>query len=141
MTLMEQFANPSLFENLTMGERLTGATVTMLMGLGITFSILIIIWIFITIMSKTVGSAKKEEKAAAPAPAPAPAAPVQAAEAKGEEIEDAELIAVIAAAIAAAQGGSVFVPTLKIKKITRISGQTNAWNSAGLGECIDSRRM
>ena len=140
MTLMEQFANPSLFENLTMGERLTGATVTMLMGLGITFSILIIIWIFITIMSKTVGSAKKEEKAAAPAPA-APAAPVQAAEAKGEEIEDAELIAVIAAAIAAASGGSVFVPTLKIKKITRISGQTNAWNNAGLGECIDSRRM
>lgn len=140
MTLMEQFANPSLFENLTMGERLTGATVTMLMGLGITFSILIIIWIFITIMSKTVGSAKKEEKAEAPAPA-TPAAPAQAAEAKGEEIEDAELIAVIAAAIAAASGGSVFVPTLKIKKITRISGQTNAWNSAGLGECIDSRRM
>lgn len=37
MSLMEQFANPTYFEGLSMGERLTGATVTMCMGLGITF--------------------------------------------------------------------------------------------------------
>ena len=39
MSLMEQFADPTYFEGLSMGERLTGATVTMCMGLGITFAV------------------------------------------------------------------------------------------------------
>ena len=45
MSLMEQFANPTYFEGLSMGERLTGATVTMCMGLGITFAVLVILWV------------------------------------------------------------------------------------------------
>ena len=52
MSLMEQFADPTYFEGLSMGERLTGATVTMCMGLGITFIVLIILWACIAIMAK-----------------------------------------------------------------------------------------
>lgn len=144
MSLMEQFADPTYFEGLSMGEKLTGATVTMCMGLGITFIVLIILWACIAIMAKfTNRSAKASDSAAAPAAAPAPAAaapaetPAPAAETA--DMADGELVAVIAAAVAAME--NTVVSNLVVKKITRVSGPTNAWASAGLSECIDSRRM
>lgn len=142
MSLMEQFANPTYFEGLSMGERLTGATVTMCMGLGITFAVLVILWVCIAVMAKiTHRSTKASDSAAAPA-APAPAAapaetPAPAAETA--DMADGELVAVIAAAVAAME--NTVVSNLVVKKITRVSGPTNAWASAGLSECIDSRRM
>ncbi|MCI5593578.1 MAG: OadG family protein [Clostridiales bacterium] len=143
MSLMEQFANPTYFEGLSMGERLTGATVTMCMGLGITFAVLVILWVCIAVMAKiTHRSTKASDSAAAPASAPAPAAapaetPAPAAETA--DMADGELVAVIAAAVAAME--NTVVSNLVVKKITRVSGPTNAWASAGLSECIDSRRM
>ena len=143
MSLMEQFANPTYFEGLSMGERLTGATVTMCMGLGITFAVLVILWVCIAVMAKiTHRSTKASDSAAAPAAVPAPAAapaetPAQAAETA--DMADGELVAVIAAAVAAME--NTVVSNLVVKKITRVSGPTNAWASAGLSECIDSRRM
>ena len=143
MSLMEQFANPTYFEGLSMGERLTGATVTMCMGLGITFAVLVILWVCTAVMAKiTHRSAKASDSAAAPVAAPAPAAapaetPAPAAETA--DMADGELVAVIAAAVAAME--NTVVSNLVVKKITRVSGPTNAWASAGLSECIDSRRM
>lgn len=139
MSLMEQFANPTYFEGLSMGERLTGATVTMCMGLGITFAVLVILWVCIAVMAKiTHRSTKASDSAAAPAAAPAPAeTPAPAAETA--DMADGELVAVIAAAVAAME--NTVVSNLVVKKITRVSGPTNAWASAGLSECIDSRRM
>lgn len=139
MSLMEQFANPTYFEGLSMGERLTGATVTMCMGLGITFAVLVILWVCIAVMAKiTHRSTKASDSAAAPAVAPAPAeTPAPAAETA--DMADGELVAVIAAAVAAME--NTVVSNLIVKKITRVSGPTNAWASAGLSECIDSRRM
>lgn len=141
MSLMEQFANPTYFEGLSMGERLTGATVTMCMGLGITFAVLVILWVCIAIMAKlTNRSTKTSDSAAVPAPAPAAApAETKAPAAEAAEMADGELVAVIAAAVAAME--NTVVSNLVVKKITRVSGPTNAWASAGLSECIDSRRM
>ena len=144
MSLMEQFADPSYFEGLSMGERLTGATVTMCMGLGITFAVLVILWVCIAIMAKlTNRSTKTSDSAAAPAAAPAPAAAAPAETpapaAAPADMADGELVAVIAAAVAAME--NTVVSNLVVKKITRVSGPTNAWASAGLSECIDSRRM
>lgn len=139
MSLMEQFANPTYFEGLSMGERLTGATVTMCMGLGITFAVLVILWVCIAVMAKiTHRSTKASDSAAVPAPAAAPAeTPAPAAETA--DMADGELVAVIAAAVAAME--NTVVSNLVVKKITRVSGPINAWASAGLSECIDSRRM
>lgn len=135
MSLMEQFANPTYFEGLSMGERLTGATVTMCMGLGITFAVLVILWVCIAVMAKiTHRSTKASDSAAAPAPAETPAPAAETA-----DMADGELVAVIAAAVAAME--NTVVSNLVVKKITRVSGPTNAWASAGLSECIDSRRM
>jgi len=53
---------------------------------------------------------------------------------------DFELTAVIAAAIAAFEGGGKGAE-LTVRKINRIAGPVLAWNSAGRSECIDSRRI
>ncbi len=138
MSLMEQFADPTYFEGLTLSEKLTGATVTMCMGLGITFIVLFVLWGCIAVMAKiTHRPAKNNESIeAAPAETKTPAAP---AAAESIETADGELVAVIAAAVAAME--NTVVSNLVVRKITRVSGPTNAWASAGLSECIDSRRM
>lgn len=53
----------------------------------------------------------------------------------------AELIAVIAAAIAAFEGGGVSGNGFIVRKISRVTGGTTSWSNAGLNECIDSRRF
>ena len=115
-----------------------GSTVTMIMGLGITFTILLLIWLFIAIMGKVLGAAEHKKKAesapaaAAPAAAPAPAKAEPAA-------ADDSLIAVIAAAIAAYEGGSA--DNLVVRKITRLSGDMTPWESAANLARMETRKM
>ena len=105
-------------------------------GLVVVFTGLIILIISISIMAwifKKINT-RKEEKAqvataaavaAKPAPAPAPA--VQ--EAAAEEVDDPELIAVIAAALAAFDdSGKQFV----VRKVRRVSG----WNRTARAEQV-----
>lgn len=68
------------------------------------------------------------------APAVEPAAGVQAT-------VDAELIAVISAAIAAYEGEAGATSNLIIRKIDRTAGVIPAWGVAGNREQIDTRRM
>ena len=102
----------------SMAETLRRAVMNTIMGICIVFIILIflsfIIYLFRFIPNP---EAKKKAQAAAPAPAPV-AAPVEAAEVA--EADDTELIAVIAAAIAAAEGTTTdgFV-VRSIRKINR----------------------
>lgn len=96
-----------------MAVSLQRAALNTVMGLGTVFVVLIflcfIIWLF-KFIPNPENQAKEEAKAAkAPAPAPAPvpaAAPAPAAPAAGSLTDDKELAAVIAAAIAAAEGTS-----------------------------------
>ena len=87
-----------------MSLTLQRAGLNTLMGIGTVFVMLVflsfVISLFRFVPALTQG--KKKEEKAAPAPAPAPAA-VPAVE---EETDDTELIAVIAAAIAASEGTS-----------------------------------
>ena len=99
----------------SMAETLRRAVMNTIMGIAIVFIVLIflsfLIYLFRFIPNP---EAKKKAQAAAPAPAPV-AAPAEAAEA-----DDTELIAVIAAAIAAAEGTTTdgFV-VRSIRKINR----------------------
>ena len=97
------------------------AALNTLMGIGTVFVILAMLIFLISLFKYIPGSGaqqvkKKKEEAAAPAPAPVPvaAAPVQ------EETDNSELIAVIAAAIAASEGTTTdgFV-VRSIRKINR----------------------
>lgn len=148
MSLMEQFANPDTMHSLSFGDKMAGAGITTLMGMGITFCILILLWGVIAVMTRIMASADKKKAAPAPAaaaPAPAAAAPAAAAAAPaGDAVpasNDAELTAVIAAAIAAYEGDGEVKSDLVVRRIRRIAGSTPAWAREGRDECIESRRV
>lgn len=99
----------------SMAETLRRAVMNTIMGIAIVFIVLIFLS-FLIYLFKFIPNPEAKKKAQAAAPAPAPvAAPVEAAEA-----DDTELIAVIAAAIAAAEGTTTdgFV-VRSIRKINR----------------------
>lgn len=106
------------------GEILKKAGLNTILGMGTVFVVLIFISFIISLFEKIPALEEKfRKKGTAPAaPAPAPAAePVPAAEA-----DDSELIAVIAAAIAAAEGTTTdgfVVRSIKRRK-------SNKWNSS-----------
>lgn len=91
----------------SMGEKMKEAALNTVMGLGVVFAVLLflsyLIGLFKHVSKLENAISKKAAPAAAPTPAPAPAAPAPVVE---ETIDDGELIAVIAAAIAAAEGTS-----------------------------------
>lgn len=93
----------------TMGEMMTNAALNTLLGMGTVFIVLILIaWIincfkYISVFEKKMAD-KKAKKNPVPAAAPAPAAAAPVVEA--EEEDDCELVAVIAAAIAASEGAT-----------------------------------
>ncbi|MGI6737297.1 MAG: OadG family protein [Anaerovoracaceae bacterium] len=162
MSLMDQFKDPNLMHSLSFGDKMAGAGMTTLMGMGTTFAILILLWGIIALMNRIVLAAETKAAgtaAAAPA-APAPAAAARetaspqpapaAAAAVGSEsgppaaaepgLDEAELAAVIAAAIAAYEGEDVVRTDLVVRRIRRVAGSSPAWAREGLQECIDSRR-
>ncbi len=87
------------------GELMEQAGLNTVLGMGTTFVVLILLAIIIALFGKVMNGAARV-KTAAPAAAPAKAAPAAApAPAAVEEVvDDGELIAVIAAAIAASEG-------------------------------------
>ena len=101
MGLMDMFANPETFTELSLGDKLAGSGITAMMGMGVTFLVLIILWIFIAIMGRVVSSVEKGDKASEETRAAA--TPSVAAVTTDSDSKD-DLIAVIAAAIAAYEG-------------------------------------
>lgn len=119
----------NLSEAMSEGLMVTGT------GLIIVFSVLVILMLVMMAMKKIFYKepkktvVKEAPKAEAPAPEPVAAEP--------EPQEDPNLIAVIAAAVAAAMDTPV--GNLKIKSYRRVDGNAPAWNKAGLRDVIDSR--
>lgn len=104
-----QISDITLDENYSIGEKMQKAAMNTLMGLGTVFLILILISLIIKcfeIIPRLQKQAEERKAAAAgPVQPETPAQPEVVAEAAPvQEQDDTELIAVIAAAIAAAQG-------------------------------------
>ena len=145
LSLMERFADPEMIQGLSNSELVQGALITTLMGMGTTFVVLTLLWGIIAFVSKLINKSERKTApiptvaaptaASAPAPAPAMAAPIANAPAE----TGTELIAVIAAAIAAMEG--VSPNNLIVRKISRISGNSTSWSRAGASEIIDSRKF
>ena len=138
MGLMEKFSNPELFTSLGFGEKMAGSAITMLMGMGITFCVLLLLWGFVGLMGTAMNMSKKGDKAPQTT-TDAAAPPSAAADITDHSAIDENVIAVIAAAIAAYEGGSP--NNLVVRKIRRISGETTAWGDAGRADCIESRKF
>ncbi len=96
----------SLNVDYTLGEKMSKAAMNTVLGIGMVFLVLVIIMAIISLFKYIPmiqeKFSKKPETPASPAPAPAPAAPVEVYE--EEETDDSELVAVIAAAVAAFEG-------------------------------------
>ena len=110
----------------SLGETLQRAGLNTLMGVGIVFIVLIFLSFLISLF-KYIGKFTGEEKNVKEAPGPVLDRPLNAAPAPvAEETDDLELIAVIAAAIAAAEGTSTddFV-VRSIRKVNK-----NKWRNA-----------
>ena len=111
--------------NKSMGELMGKAALNTLIGMGTVFVVLILISLIISCFSFIPKLQEKFSRKAAPAPAaaPVPAAPV----AEEEELaDDTELVAVIAAAIAAYEGTST--DGFQVRSIKRAS--TRKWKNA-----------
>ena len=139
MGLMDKFADPSLFDSLSFGDKMAGSAITMLMGMGITFVVLMLLWGVFALMGKFMSSSAKKGDKASAAETKANATPSVAAPAPAAKTDDV-LTAVIAAAIAAYQseGGT---GNLVVRKIQRLSGETTLWTNAAREDCIESRRF
>ncbi|MDF3001456.1 MAG: mmdD [Bacillota bacterium] len=142
---MERFADPEMIQGLSSSELVQGALITTLMGMGTTFVVLTLLWAIIAFVSNIIN--KSEGKPQGPTAAPtaptasSPSAPAaaQTTSASAATGTGTELIAVIAAAIAALEGTS---PNhLIIRKISRVSGNSTPWSRAGASEIIDSRKF
>ena len=105
-------------------------------GIAVVFVMLTILIAFVWTLGKLIqklvnrAEAKKAAAAAAAAPAPAPAPVVEVPVVEeAPAVDDAELIAVIAAAIAAFDNSG---KNLVVRKVRRVNG----WNSAARSEQI-----
>ena len=110
--------------------------ITAVIGIAVVFAMLTILIAFVWFMGKLIsGMVKRREekaaaKAAAAAPAPAPAPVVEAPVVEeAPVVDDAQLIAVIAAAIAAFDNSG---KNLVVRKVRRVNG----WNGAARREQV-----
>ena len=62
MGLMDKFADPSLFDSLSFGDKMAGSAITMLMGVGITFVVLMLLWGVFALMGKSNVPVCKERR-------------------------------------------------------------------------------
>lgn len=112
--------------------------ITAIIGMLVVFAMLTILIAFVWFMGKLISgmvnsreakAAAKAAAAAAPAPAPAPAPVVEAPVVEEPVVDDAQLIAVIAAAIAAFDNSG---KNLVVRKVRRVNG----WNNAARREQV-----
>ena len=134
MGLMDKFADPSLFDSLSFGDKMAGSAITMLMGMGITFVVLMLLWGVFALMGKVMSPSAKKGDKASKAETKANATPSVAAPAAAKT--DDVLTAVIAAY--QSEGGT---GNLVVRKIQRLSGETTLWTNAAREDCIESRRF
>jgi len=108
-----------------LGEKLGNAGLNTLMGMGVVFAVLILISLVISAFG-LINKAEARKKAAAPAAvSPAPAVQAPAVEQQEEDLtDDLELVAVIAAAIAASENTSP--DGLVVRSIRKVSSR-NQW--------------
>lgn len=109
----------------TTGENMSKAAMNTLMGMGTVFLVLIFISLLIGCF-KYIGAAEQKMKGKKAAPAPAAPAPAAVPAAEENLADDLELVAVITAAIAAAEGTSS--DGLVVRSIRRAPG--NKWKRA-----------
>lgn len=157
--ILDLFKNPETFAQLNFSERLVGSLYVILLGMGIVFAALVVLMLATQLMSFVLRGTNKDKKAK---PAPTTAAPTSAASSTASHAsvtptaatsltpvasaadvsadastDDGELVAVIAAAIAASLNKSV--SDLVVTKIRRVPETAPTWMLRGRAEAMNNR--
>ncbi|MFV0518371.1 MAG: OadG family protein [Aminipila sp.] len=139
-TLMDKFADPALFDTLSFSDKAIGALITTCMGMGITFIVLVLLWGVVALMSKGLGATEKKNKEQVTSMQSEKQEPIVAKLEENNELENAQLVAVITAAIEAYEGNKgCYCQELIVRNIRRIG--ESSWSNAGKNECAMSRKM
>ena len=134
--IIEEDGVESITTNVTysFGESMEKAALNTLLGMGTVFVVLILICFLISCFkfisvfeNRNKGADKAETPKAAPTPAPVAAAPVAAPVQEENLTDDLELVAVIAAAIAASEGRTT-TDGLVVRSIRKAN--KNKWQNA-----------
>ncbi|MDD2483712.1 MAG: OadG family protein [Eubacteriales bacterium] len=142
LNFMERFADPALFDTLTRVELLKAGLVTTLMGVGTTFLVLSLIWLSIASMGRILHLIEriKNKESVSVSTLIHHDSTMESSASHAEEISP-EVIAVITAAILAAEGKTAIDDGLVIRKINRVAGTRPSWGRAGMIDCMESRRF
>ena len=116
-------------QGVRLSEALSFGGLTAVVGMSIVFGILVILMIVLYLFKVFFYKAPKT-------PSPAEETPVAEVTAE-DETDEAELIAVLTAAVAASLNTSTY--NLNIKSYRRIDDARPAWNKQGLRETIENR--
>ncbi len=120
-------------QNVSLSDALVTGGTTTLVGLSIVFSVLIILMIVLMLFKLIFRQKPKAQQVAVQS------AKVQEQQAPviDDNVDETELVAVLAAAVAASLNTSTY--NLKIKSYRRIDNKMPAWNKAGVTETINNR--
>lgn len=138
MTLLERFADPTIIQSMSFGEKMMASVYVAVLGMGITFIALVILWGAIAIMSRVIAgfeNKKTEVKVVKEQPV-VDSSPVEASVQESAS-DEKELVAVITAAIAAITeqpANQIFV-----RNIRRVEGNLPAWQRAGIAKQVAKR--
>lgn len=138
LSLLEKFADPSIFQTLSFGEKMEASLMVTALGMLITFTVLMLLWGLIGIMSRLVASIESRGKTAVESVQESQAGPSVVETVPPVSEDDAEeLIAVISAAVAASLDTSIH--NIVVKNIVRVEDPTPAWGKSGRIEQMNTR--
>ncbi len=133
MDYLNILQDASLLADASMADKLIACLIVTVLGMGITFAALLILWVSISTMSHLLNPKKKEAAVEVKKVEPVQAPSEPAVE---EEANSEELIAVIAAAVAASLNTSIITLLFECRSCIR---WITAWNSAGRQEQMNTR--
>lgn len=124
---------------MSFGEKMVASGYVAILGMGITFLALIILWGAIAVMSRVIAGFENKSKAALTVKAPVKETqkavePVQEAV---NAADDAELVAVITAALSAMTEKPMSM--LFVRNIRRLEEAGPAWQRAGIAKQVGKR--
>lgn len=135
MTLLEKFADPTIIKSMPFADKMLASFYVAILGMGVTFLALLILWGSIILLGKFTNKIEKKNNNTK----------IVKEQPKIEKIvtediskdDDLELVAVIAAAIAATTNQPI--SKIFVKNIKRVGDNTTAWKKAGIASQMSNR--
>ncbi len=131
--LLEMFRDPNTISAMSANDKVLVTLFVAGLGMAVTFAVLVFLWFCISVLTKVLN--KKPEPKSTKVTEVAAVTETKVVEEVNEE--DEELVAVIAAAVAASMNTSIH--NIVVKNIVSISDQSPSWSKTGRIEQMNTR--